>query len=296
MIIAIKESKLDKVNPALFKILSVSTSEEIPDGSWNMDILLPYAKLLLDRKNDSIGKKKFIKKYKKYLDSENSTIENTIFSIGMSIRSKNNLCFVCTDEEFKLGYLQALVEFICEKFGIEPTDPKDMKDTINDVIDELDLSKKEKKLISGDVDDEELSNKKIDLRDKLIKRINKSIKSSMSYDGEEYFNSLDKKYAVDQVAMKLISQNVAKLTKNGEFKDIDVANISKTGPLIQAILTTYESDKKLKKIIKDVCESHDLKVKEKTLKKLDKASIVGLIGEIYTKLTVFRSEFMSNDE
>ena len=296
MIIAIKESKLDKVNPALFKILSVSTSEEIPEGSWNMDIFLPYAKLLLDRKNGNIGKKKFIKKYKKYLDSENSTIENTLFSIGLSIKSKNNLCFTCTDEEFKLGYLEALVEFICEKFEVEMDDAKDAKEKINDTIEDLGLSKKEKKLIKGDINDDELSNKKADLREKLIKRINKSIRSTMGYEGEEYFKTLDNKYAVDQIAMKLISNGAAKLTKNGEFKDINVENIGKTGPMVQAILTTYDSDKKLKKIIKEICESHDLKVKEKSLKKLDKASIVGLIGEIYTKLTIYRSEFATDED
>ena len=214
----------------------------------------------------------------------------------MSLKSKNNLCFTCTDEEFELGYLTALAEFVCKKFDTELTDFKDAKTIIKDTIDELDLSKKEKKLINGEFGEDELSNKKADLRDKLIKRINKSIKSSMGYDGEEYFNALDKKYAVDQVALKLISDGAAKLTKNGEFKDINIENVGKTSPIVQAILTTYESDKSLKKIIKSVCESHNLKVKEKALKRLDKTSIIGLVGEIYTKLTVYRSEFMTNED
>lgn len=296
MIVSIKNSKLDKVNPVLFKIISVSSSESIPEGAWNMDILLPPAKLLIERKNGQVGKKKFIKKYKKYLSIENSTIENTIFSIGMSIAAKNSLVFTCTDEEFKLGYIDALVEFICEKFELDEDDPKEVKSKVKDVMDDLGLSKKEKKLITDDIDDEELSNKKSDMREKLIKRVNKSLKSSMGYDGEEYYKSLDKKYAVDQVALKIISQGIAKLNKNGEFKDIDTSNLGKTGPIVQAIITTYDSDKKLKKIIKDVCESHNIKVKEKYLKRLDKNSIVGLLGEIYTKLTMFRSEFMTTND
>lgn len=291
-----KNSKLDKVNPTLFKIISVSTSEEIPANAWDMNMLLPPAKLLIDRKNGEVGKKKFIKKYKKYLATENSSIENTLFTIAMALNAKSSIVFTCSDEEFKLGYLEALVEYICEKFEIDADDPKELKSRVKETMDDLDLSKKEKKLITDDIDDEELSNKKSDMREKIIKRMNKALKSTMGYEGEEYFKLLDKKYAVDQVALKLISQNVAKLNKSGEFKDINVDNLGKTGPLVQAILTTYESDKKLRKVVKSVCESHDIKVKEKALKKLDKPSIVGLIGEIYTKLTIFRSESMTSED
>ena len=60
MIIATKESKLDKVNKSIFKIISVSSSEDTPKDAWNMDILLPPANLFLDRKNGKIGGKKFI--------------------------------------------------------------------------------------------------------------------------------------------------------------------------------------------------------------------------------------------
>lgn len=295
MIIALKNGKLDKVNKALFRIIYVSASEEIPADAWNMTSLLPPAKLLIERKNGNVGKKKFIKKYKKYLKTENSVVENTLFSIALSIASKNSLVFSCSDDEFELGYIQALVEYICERFELDVDNPKDMKEKVKDAMEDLGLSKKEKKLITEDISDDELSNKKIDQRDKLIKRMNKALKSTMGYEGEEYMKELDKKYAIDQMALKVISNGIAKLNKNGEFKDIDVSKLGKTSPIIQAIMTTYESDKKLKKVIKDVFESHDLKVKEKALKKLDKASIVGLLGELYTKLTIFRSEFTVED-
>lgn len=295
MIIALKNGKLDKVNKALFRIIYVSASEEIPADAWNMTSLLPPAKLLIERKNGNVGKKKFIKKYKKYLKTENSVVENTLFSIALSIASKNSLVFSCSDDEFELGYIQALVEYICERFELDVDDPKEMKEKVKDAMEDLGLSKKEKKLITEDISDDELSNKKIDQRDKLIKRMNKALKSTMGYEGEEYMKELDKKYAIDQMALKVISNGIAKLNKNGEFKDIDVSKLGKTSPIIQAIMTTYESDKKLKKVIKDVFESHDLKVKEKALKKLDKASIVGLLGELYTKLTIFRSEFTVED-
>lgn len=295
MIIALKESKLDKVNKSLFRIISVTTSETAQDGVYPMYALLPPASLMLDRKNGSLGKKKFIKKYKKFLSSKNSVVENTIFSIALSIANKNSIVFTCSDEEFKLGYLEALVEYICEKFELDKDDPKELKSRVNDAINELDLSKKEKKLITGDISDDELSSKKTDQREKILKRMNKALRSSMGYEGEEYMKSLDKKYAIDQMTLRIISDGMAKLSKNGEFKDIDVTNLKKTTPIVQAIMTTYESDKDLKKVIKKVLESHDLKVKEKTLKKLDKASIVGLLGELYTNLTIFRSQFSDND-
>lgn len=295
MIIALKESKLDKVNKSLFRIISVTTSETAQDGVYPMYALLPPASLMLDRKNGNLGKKKFIKKYKKFLSSKNSVVENTIFSIALSIANKNSIVFTCSDEEFKLGYLEALVEYICEKFELDKDDPKEFKSRVNDAMNELDLSKKEKKLITGDISDDELSSKKTDQREKILKRMNKALRSSMGYEGEEYMKSLDKKYAIDQMALRIISDGMAKLSKNGEFKDIDVTNLKKTTPIVQAIMTTYESDKGLKKVVKKVLESHDLKVKEKTLKKLDKASIVGLLGELYTNLTIFRSQFSDND-
>lgn len=295
MIVALKESKLDKVNKSLFRIISVTASDERQDGVYPMYALLPPARLMLDRKNGEIGKKKFAKKYKKFLSSNNSVVENTIFSIALSLSAKNSIVFTCTDDEYKLGYLDVLVDYICERFEIDKDDPKEFKSRVNDIMDELDLSKKEKKLINGDISDDDLSSKKADQREKLIKRINKALRSTMGYEGEEYMKSLDKKYAIDQMALKVISNGIATLNKNGEFKDINTDNLKKTTPIVQAILTTYESDKDLKKVIKKVFESHDLKVKEKTLKKLDKASIVGLLGELYTNLTIFRSEFSEDD-
>lgn len=296
MIIATKESKLDKVNKSIFRIISVSSSEDIPKDAWNMDILLPPANLFLDRKNGKIGGKKFAKKYVKFLSKPNTTVENTIFSIGLSMSDKNSICLVCSDEEYEMGYLQTLAEYISQCFGVELSTLKEAKQTIDNAIEILDFSKKEEKLLKKDAS--ELSNGKAAKQEKLLKRINKEIRSTFSYDGQEYLKELDKKYAVDQVVLKLISNKVVSLSTDdeGSFKDVDIQNLGKTSPLIQAIITTAESDKTLKKIIKSVCESHDLKIKEKSLKKLDKPSIVGLLGEIYMKLSVYRSEFHDEDE
>lgn len=297
MITAVKESKLDKINPALFRMISVSanTKKDTEFESFNMDILLPPAKLFIDRKNGDIGKKKFIKKYEKFLSQKNTTVENTIFSIGTAIRAKNNICFFCSDDEYELGYIQALIDYICEVFGVEATDPKDVKDGIREAIETLGMSKKEKKLLKGDT--EELTEKEKLKRDNVVKKISKEVRNSFSYDGEEYLNKLDKKYAVDQVVLKLVSDGVVKLSSNGELKILsDGSELKKKSPIIQAILTTSESDDSLKKVIKKTCASHDFKVKEKSLKKLEKNDLISLLGEIYTALSSYRSEFHDSDE
>ena len=154
MITVTKSSKLDKLDLSLFRVISVSTSPI--DGAWSMEALMPPAKLFLQLRNGEIGKKKFKKKYSKFLQKPNTSAENTIFTIMMGLKN-SNLVFTCTDEEWKLGYIQILVDTLCKMFGIEVTDVKDVKSEIKSVLEYMDLSKKEKKLLKED--DEDLSEK-----------------------------------------------------------------------------------------------------------------------------------------
>ncbi len=290
MIFATTASKIDKVNKNLFRIISVTASDTKEDGVFAMPILLPYASIFLKRKSGELGKKKFIKKYRKYLAIPNSDIENTIFSIGLSLKAKSNICFVCSDDEYKYGYLEELANYIGEVFETEVYTFKDAKEKVSEAIELMDLSKKEKKLLKADKTD--LSEKQLKKLVKLVKLVSKDIKSTFGYTGDEYFKSLDHKYAINQIALKLIDTGVATISKEGEFKNIDASKLDKTGPLVRAIITTYESDDELKDVIKDVAKSHDIKIKEKALKKLDDASIIGLVGELYTKLSIYRNNFI----
>lgn len=288
MIITAKDSKIEKINKDIFRVVRVSSSDDEVNGIPNMPMLMPPASLLLSRKKDEIGKKKFEKKYRKYLSTVDSDVEYTLFTIGMALRSKNNICFICSDSEMKLGYLDILAKFISEVFGVESFTLKEANKRLEEVIEILDLDKKEKKLLKTSSDD--LSDKKASRKEKIIKRINKELFTSLSHDGETCLNSLDKKYAVDQTVLKLSSMGVIKISKTGEPKDINVDNLEKRSPIVQAILTTAESSKPIRKIVKNIIESHDLKVKKSSLKDLDKASLIALICEIYTNLTIYRSE------
>lgn len=284
MIIITNTDKLDKINHDLFKVVAISTTD-VKD-CWNMDMLLPPANILIERKNGNISKKKFKKEYMKFLSEKNSYIENTIYTLGMSIKEKNSLVFVCTKDEYKLGYLNIFGEYLNKVYGVEITKLSDGLDEVKSVIESLDMSKKEKKLLK--TDDEELSEKKIKLKDKLLKYIMKEIKSEFSFDGSEYYDKLTKMYAIDQVVYKLTLDEVLKFDKSGsKLTNVNTEKMGKVSPIISAIEAVKESDKNLKKIIKSVLESHDISVKK--LKKLEKTEICSILVEIYTNLTKYRS-------
>lgn len=288
MIIVVKESRLEKVDPVLFNIISVSAKDgSVEDASFNMSALLPPADLLMAYNNGNIGKKKFAKKYIKFLSEENSTAENTIFTIAKSLSKNNNLCITCTDDEYNIGYTKILAQYIADTFGFECYKYGDAKESIESVYETLDLGKKDKKLIHSDESD--LSNKKIKKRAKLIKMINKELAGDMSQEGAEYYESLDKKYALDQVVCRLGVDEVISFNKKGELESINIDNLSKSGAIIAAINAVADSDKSLKKIIKRVAESHDVSIKPKKLKKLDKKSLVSLAVEMYSELVKYRS-------
>ena len=286
MIITAKESKLDKVNRDFFRVVAVSSSDNIGEGVFNMNMLLPPASLLLARKKDEIGKKKFEKKYRKYLSESDSEAEYTLLTIGMALKAKENICFICEDDEMKYGYLDILAEFISEIFGVESFSLKEGNEKIKDAIDSLDFEKSEKKLLKSD---EGLSEKKTDKRNKLIKRIKKELHTSLSYDGETLLNSLDAKYAIELVVGKLVNMGVFKIKNNNEIKDLDVSKLDSKSPLIQAILTAADSSKSVKKIINKVANSHDIKLKKKSLKEFDKTQLINLLCEMYVSLTIYRS-------
>ena len=286
MITYCKKSKIDTVDTKFFTIVKVSMERE-DEGEMSLPYILPPSSIFIPTKQGNMSKKKFNKKYKKYL-SENKGAEFAIFNILKALKNKTSLCFTCTDEEYKLGYIETLAEYILEVFGIESLPLKEANSILKSELDSLD--KKNRKLIYKS--DEEIdSPKKIKNRDKLIKNIKKLIKSEFSEDGNAQFDILDKKFAVEQIIWSSIDSGICSYKKN-IISNVDETKIDKTRPYVTAILLTADNDKVYRSIIKSVLEENSLKLKAKQLKKLNKTQIVTLCGEIVRKI----SEWRENNE
>lgn len=292
MIICVKQPKLDKVNDAFFRIIAVSNDADFGESNvFNMTELLPPADLFMLYNSGELSKKKFLKKYAKHIKTKNTNIEYTIFSIGMAIKNGSNICFTANDKEYRIGYVKVLANYISELFGVEIVELEDAKQSLKYALDSY--SKDERKLIKKDDDD--LSEKKLKLKKKFIKRINKDISDGITEN--EAYDTMDRKFAIDQLAMVLIKSEAVKVDKKtNTFKDIDISVLKGSkkknevcSPWISSIFVASEESKQVKKICKSVFESHDVKFKKKACKKMDPVAFLSLYGEIYAKLLILRS-------
>lgn len=285
MIISVKEPKLEKVNRNLFQIVSISNEPLEDEEIFNMTELLPPADMLLKVTNGELSKKKFLKKYGEFIRTKDTNIEYTIFTIGMALEAGKNICLTASEKEYRLGYVKVLASYIGDLFNVEV---KDLEEVNEEIKDELDTySKKERKLLKKD--DDELSKKETKFKKKLLKSVTKSISYGMDEEGKDIYNSMSRKFAIDQIVMVLIKNDIAKTDKKGGFKDINPDNMESAKPYIKAIFVACEESKKVRKTVKPVFESLGIKFKEKALKKLDKSELINLIGQIYTRILVLRS-------
>ena len=289
MITYIKQSKLDKVNTTFFTIVKISMEKE-NKGETSLPYIIPPMSIFIPRKQGDIGKKKFLKKYRKYLD-KNKSAEFSIFNILKALKNKTSICFTCTDEEYKMGYIQELVNYLNERFGIIGYSYNEAKEMLDMELESLD--KKQRKLIKKS-DDEIDSQKKIKMKNKIIKNISKLIKSDFSEEGNDDYNILDKKFAVEQIMWTSIDSGICTF-KNDTVSDINEDMIDKTRPYVMAIMLTADNDKVYKQIIKSVLEANSLKLKEKQLKNLSKTQIIVLCGEIMKAIYQYRENETAED-
>lgn len=286
MIICVKKPKLDKVNTALFRTIAVTNDADFgnDDRVFNMTEFLPPADLLQLYNSGELSKKKFLKKYAKYLETKNTNLEYSILTVGMALNQRQSICFTANDKEYRSGYVKVLANYIGELFGVEVRELDDVNDDIKFELDSY--SKKERKLLKKN--DEELSKKERKFKSKLIKTISKSIDDGITE--KDTYDKMDRKFAIDQLAMVLIRDGIVKADKKANaFKDIDTSKLSTVKPFIEALFIASEESKPVKKIVKSVFESHDLKFKKKACKKMDSTAFISLYGEIYGKLLILRS-------
>ena len=286
MIICVKESKLKKVDKNLFRIASISSEPLESEGIFNMTELLPPADLLMKVSNGELSKKKFLKKYRKFIETKDTNIEYTIFTLGMALERKQNLCLTASGKEYRLGYVKVLADYLAELYGIEIKGLDEVQEEISFELDSF--SKKEKKILKKS--DEDLSKKQRKFKEKMLKTVSKSIRDGFGDDGKDNYSKMDKKFAIDQIAMVLIKAEAVKIDKkNRSFKDIDADKIKTTKPYIKSIFIACDASKAVKKTVKPVFESHGIKFKEKSLKKLDTTTFISLFGEIYGRVLSLRS-------
>lgn len=210
MIICVKQSKLKKViKDNLFKVVSISSEPLGIESVFNMTELLPPADMLLKRKNGDLSKKKFLKKYKKFIETKDTNIEYTIFTLGMALDRKQNLCLTASDKEYRLGYVKVLADYLSEIYGI---DIKGYDEVSEEISFELDsYTKKEKKLLKKSDDD--LSKKQRKLKEKINKNISKAVREGISGEGKDNYSKMDRKFAIDQISMILIKGEAVKIDK-----------------------------------------------------------------------------------
>jgi len=271
-----KLSKVDKINTKYFGIVSIS--DEIGPAKDNeVDImpmpgLLPPAELRKQLMNKEITKKNFIKEYKKFLKKD-PIAEIHVYNICRALESDSSAkCFVCGDVEWDLGYLQAFAHYMGSKFGIVFEKPKDLNKKIKSAV--KNISKKERK------------------GKKFRKAFGKILKgyraeNGLNAKGKDALNSLYKKFAIDTVMLSALSSGFY-TDKDGKFEVSDKLKKMKKESFIKAIVVASKQDKDYKKMINDILDKHDLKIKK--LKKLKNGELLHLCNEITTVFTQYRFE------
>ena len=131
MIICVKQPKLDKVNDTFFRIIAVSNDADFGEsGVFNMTELLPPADMFMSYNSGELSKKKFLKKYAKYLAEKNTNVEYSIFSIAMAIKEGANICLTASEKEYRIGYIKVLADYISNLLGIDVVELEDAKEQL----------------------------------------------------------------------------------------------------------------------------------------------------------------------
>ena len=123
MITYAKESQLEKLDEDLFSVISVSASKELEGTSFAE--LLPNATDMIAISNGDISKKKFKKNYEKYLSKDISALEDIYYICKAIKKAKKPFVVTCTDEEWKMGYLQILIHYLEDELDISILTYKD---------------------------------------------------------------------------------------------------------------------------------------------------------------------------
>lgn len=127
MIIVLNEEQAYKPKFKKCKKIIVSESlKEVDDESVQVTTLLPPFKLFSEYINGEISEKKYAKNYIKYIRT-NPQLFSVLVSTILGYREHGVLCFVCSAEELTFKYMDILLEYISERYGIPVLDYRKFK-------------------------------------------------------------------------------------------------------------------------------------------------------------------------
>lgn len=129
MIILCNEDQYEKKKlKNVHKIIVSDDLESIPEEEkiTHMRYLMPEFKLMNKYYADEISLKKYRKKYFEYLECDQ--IYATLLTLLLSYKKEKMLCIVCSKQERTFLYIQFLLQYIHENFGVYIIDYSKWKD------------------------------------------------------------------------------------------------------------------------------------------------------------------------
>lgn len=289
MLTITKVSKCEDLSK-FFTVVPVTYGDNNDDLSA---LLRPQADLINDLKDGKINEKKFAKKYKKFLTRTNTLQEWAMYCIAKSLKQKTSVAIVCSDDEWKLGYLKILAEVLYDTYGV--TAEKGTKEVSEALEEELSsYEKKERKAFKAFINgDTEATEKQLKVGKSVYKSVKKAMASSFEGNGEEAFEDIESRFAIEQLALELITSGAVTVNKDNEVKTVDIDKCSYKSKEIINILMAPTSDAvtdngAVAKFVKKQLKNKNLKYKENKLKDLSKEDLIRLVISLYSALTVAR--------
>lgn len=189
MIILCNENEMEKKRfKKVHKIIISYDLENLEDNDYitHLNHLIPPYKLMNKYYSDEISMKKYKKKYFEYLEEDQ--VYATILTLLLGYKESKQMAFVCSNQERGFLYMQFLLEFIHEKFGVPVLTYADWKkkDFPNKFgIDKDTLKKQVKKykhIIFEDEEEEVKSNKKKKKDKKKVKEDKQNLSETKERD------------------------------------------------------------------------------------------------------------------
>ena len=153
MIILVNDNQMDK---KVFKGIQRFIISEDVSAEKKKDIVLksfiPETNLYNMYLNGQISEKKFAKKYIKTIEASDDAY-SIVLMILSTVLQKKNVLFVCSKDEMDMGYMQILLQYISDRFGVKIASYKKWSDKKK-------LDTKISKDFNGEVFLEELDNYK----------------------------------------------------------------------------------------------------------------------------------------